>query len=133
MEKEIMCGNNAPVNLDTVNNIRQFVLEYNNKEDVLFLHSKPTTDAMSFDWDGEFWIRFNPNNGEIVGIEIEDFERCFLERHLELKQVWSSGKSRTYRRKVDIHRDDFIQRLLDLFLSIFSCHPTQIEMKLVRA
>jgi hypothetical protein len=44
---------------------------------------------MSLDVDDELWVRFDPDTGEIVGFEVEDFKRIFLKRNPELHQSWA--------------------------------------------
>lgn len=53
---------------------------------VLFAENQPAT---SHDVDGELWIRYDSCNGDIVGIEVDDFEQLFLVKtHPELAQGW---------------------------------------------
>ena len=53
---------------------------------VLFAENRPAT---SQDVKGELWIRYDSRTGEIIGIEVDDFEQLFLaELHPELAQGW---------------------------------------------
>jgi uncharacterized protein YuzE len=72
------------IDWDTLPNTLNFETKYDKAEDILFLHSKDDRPAISVDCDGEFWVRIDPHNGEILGIEIEDFKRVFLKKHPEL-------------------------------------------------
>jgi len=65
-------------------------IEVTYQEDSLFF-GKPRP-AVSIDCDGEFWIRVDPSTGEIVGLEIEDFESVFLKKHPELQRTWQEAK-----------------------------------------
>lgn len=69
------------VNFDTLANIRKFESCYNKKADALLLQIEPPLPATSVDWEGELWIRINPETGEITGIEIENFKRCFAKKY----------------------------------------------------
>ena len=53
---------------------------------VLFAENRP---ASSQDVKGELWIRYDSHTGDIIGIEVDDFEQQFLaELHPELAQGW---------------------------------------------
>ena len=45
---------------------------------VLFQENRP---ASSLDVDGELWVRYDPESGDVIGVEIEDFEQFFLEKY----------------------------------------------------
>ena len=75
MDKTVM------IDWKTVNNILSFEAQYNSKSDVFLMQSKEDRPAVSVDCDGEYWVRVDPETGEILGIEIEDFKRIFLKRH----------------------------------------------------
>ena len=66
---------------------------------VLFAENRPAT---SQDVKGELWIRYDSLTGDIIGIEVDDFEQLFLaELHPELAQGWKAlkpdGKGGTHR------------------------------------
>lgn len=75
------------INFDTLENIREFECCYNKKADALFLQVEPPLPATSVDWDGELWIRINPETGEITGIEIENFKRFFVKKYPFIKSI----------------------------------------------
>ena len=57
---------------------------------VLFVDNRPAT---SQDVKGELWIRYDSHTGEVIGIEIDDFEQLFLaEFHPELAYGWKTLK-----------------------------------------
>lgn len=116
------------VDLNTIKNIDNFELFYHGKEDTLFLRP-----AVSLDWNGEFWIRFDPKAGEIVGIEIDAFEKYFLKIHPELMKAWNEVKPNFYRRKTNSHKRGFIHALLKFLQEFLRNHPQQIEMKMIPA
>jgi len=79
MDKKI-----APINWNTKKNVLQFDVHYNEKTDTLLAQGKIPIPAVSVDCGGEYWIRINPETGEIVGVEIEQFKRVFLKKHKKL-------------------------------------------------
>jgi len=97
MDKKV---NGIPINWETRGNILKFEVEYNEKRDLFFAYSTEERDAVSVDCHGEFWLRIDPQNGEILGIEIEDFKKIFLKKHPDI----CKGKS-SYIRPIA----DFIQ------------------------
>ena len=65
---------NLHLDISTIKNITEYTLTYHEDEDTLFIRPSIPRPATSFDWNGELWIRVDPINGEIVGLEIDDFE-----------------------------------------------------------
>lgn len=77
----------------TLSNIFDFTVDYNEETDILYLQSKDERPAVSVDCDGEFWCRVDPKTGEILGIEIEDFQSVYLKKHPEIiKQMTADVK-----------------------------------------
>jgi len=66
-------------------NAKDFDIEYDAKYDTLYAHLKTPPPAVSYDCGGEFWLRVNPENGEIVGFEIEAYRKSFLRKYKDLK------------------------------------------------
>jgi uncharacterized protein YuzE len=87
MNKDIKAAN---INWNTKNNILKCKAEYNQKRDILLIYSEEDIPAISVDCGGEYWVRIDPRNGDILGIEIEDFKRIFLKKHPELVKEKSS-------------------------------------------
>ena len=63
-------------------------VRYNKERDVLIMTVSTLGPAVSLDVDGEFWVRVVPEAREVVGVEIEDFERVFLKNHPEVVADW---------------------------------------------
>ena len=84
MGREVIELNSPQIDFTTINNLKNFVPVYHKDEDTFFLRPDKPRPATSFDWDGEIWIRIDPQNGEIVGLEIDDFESIFLKKYPEL-------------------------------------------------
>ena len=68
---------NLQLDWKSLTNLMSGTTIYHADEDTFLLRQKKPQPATSFDWDGELWIRCNPQTGEIVGIEIENFEQIF--------------------------------------------------------
>ena len=69
------------IDWNTGKNILDFDGAYDKKSDILSMHSKENRPAVSVDLAGEIWVRIDPQTGEIIGIEIEDFKNVFLKKH----------------------------------------------------
>jgi len=75
---------NYKIDWDTVDNILTFDVDYDEESDTLFMQSTELLPAVSVDCDEEVWFRVDPKTGEILGIEIEGFQKVFLKKHPEL-------------------------------------------------
>lgn len=121
---------NAPqIDLKTMENLKTFEIVYNNVEDILFARPGVPRPATSFDWDGEIWVRIDPVTGEIVGLEIDDFESVFLKKHPDLAKAWQEAKSLSSRKRTNKYEDDswasFRRIIYAFFNEFFSNNPTQ--------
>ena len=81
MVKELKTIN---IDWDTVRNLQDFEAHYDKKTDMLLIQTNEDRYAVSVDCDGEFWVRVDPKNGEILGIEIEDFKKVFLKKYAKM-------------------------------------------------
>ena len=59
-------------------------LAYDPHYDVMKIIIGEPRPAISVDLAGEMWLRMDPQTGEILGFEIEDFEKVFVRNHREL-------------------------------------------------
>lgn len=118
-----------------VDRIKTFYPVYHNDEDVLFLRPDTPQPATSFDLEGELWIRVNPGTGEIVGLEIEDFEKIFLKKHPEIAQAWAEAKPvcrrKTKKKDTDMTWESFLLIILDFFLAFLKENPQQAELNIM--
>ena len=56
---------------------------------VLFAENRPAT-SLDTNVEGELLIRYDPETSEVVGVEIEGFERFFIgKHHPELANAWA--------------------------------------------
>lgn len=115
----------------TLDRIRTFQLVYHDDEDVLFLQPDTPRPATSFDLEGKVWVRVDPETGEVVGLEIEDYEAVFLKRYPEIAQAWAEAKPSCRRKKRGKDRDttweSFLLIMVNFFLTFFRENPHQAE------
>jgi len=120
---------NIQFDFGTIKNIKDFVLSYHKDRDILFIRPDKPRPATSFDWNGEIWVRVNPENGEIVGLEIDDFETIFLKKYPEVAVAWESVRPSFYRMRARINRasawESFSKILLNFLLTFFKENPYQ--------
>ena len=62
--------------------------------------------------DGEFWLRADPETGEVCGVEIEDFEAVYLKKHPELAVIWSEAEGHERPQLPAEVRIPFVERIL---------------------
>jgi uncharacterized protein YuzE len=115
---------NIQLDLNTIKNITHFVLTYHEDEDTLFIRPSMPQPATSFDWNGEIWIRVNPTNGEVVGLEIDDFEAIFLKKYPEIAVAWESVKPSCHKKHASRNQESawesFSKIILNFLLSFFN-------------
>ena len=122
------------LNYSTIGNIRRFTVVYHDDEDTLFLHPDTPRAATSYDWDGEIWLRVDPTNGELVGLEIDDFEAVFVQKHPEIARVWKDARHLCGRKRTTVREqsgwDEFIRIVLELLSGILRDPPQQGRLNL---
>lgn len=133
--RNVIHTENMKIDFDTISNISDFVLTYHEEEDTLFIRPSVPRPATSFDWNGEIWIRVDPTTGEILGLEIDDFEAIFLKKYPEISVAWESVKP-TCRKKVRHSNQDktwesFSKIVLNFFLKFFSENTYQSSFSVV--
>ena len=125
------------VDFSTLDKIKTFHPVYHEAEDVFFLRPDTPRPATSFDLEGEVWIRFDPETGEIVGLEIDDFEAIFLRKHPEVARAWAETKPSCHRkatkRGIDMTGDSFLLIIVNFLLAFVREVPRQIELDIVPA
>lgn len=125
------------INFETVNKLKHLMPSYDKKFDTFFITPNPPVSAVSIDWDGEIWIRV-ASNGDIVGLEVENFEKVFLAKNPELIPSWKQFKHicleneklflrRSASKKADIC-ELFLKILLNFISELFRTHPQQQEL-----
>lgn len=71
-------------------NARDLVFDYDARGDGLSVSLPDPGPAVSIDLDENAWARIVPTSGEVVGYEVEAFERDFLPRQPALAQLWQA-------------------------------------------
>jgi len=104
------------IDFDTIKNVIDFIPIYHGKEDTFFLRPEESKSAVSFDWNGDIWLRINPGNGEIVGFQIDDFESVFLKKYPELANAWKEVKPLCHRKKKTQTEETFWEAFLKIIL-----------------
>lgn len=104
------------IDFDTLKNVIDFIPIYHSDEDILFLRPNESKSAVSFDWNGDIWLRINPSNGEIVGFQIDDFESIFLKKYPELANAWKEVKPLCHRKKITQTEETFWEAFLRIIL-----------------
>lgn len=111
-------------------NLLSLIPSYHQQEDTFFATLEPPTPAVSYDVDGELWIRYDPKTKEIVGFEIENFESIFLKKHPEISRLWKETKPFCVRRKTRSSDSDicdaFIRILVEFFTNFLNDNPQQL-------
>lgn len=125
---------NITVDYSTIKNILDFVPVYHADEDTFFLRSERPEPAVSLDWDGDIWLRIKPDSGEIVGMEVEDFESVFLRKYPELGIAWREVKPLCRRRKQTAPEkanwQAFVRIILDFLQNLTKERPQQAQFSL---
>ena len=107
---------------------------YDKQRDILFIRQEPKRAGISLDIGGHLWVRFDPESGDVIGIEIEDFERVFLAKYPEMKLGWDQLKPRiTKIKKPDKSKViEYLHLLLMFVRDMVNYHPHQTELPPVR-
>lgn len=106
---------------------------YNARVDTLCLSLTPKRPGVSLDVGGHYWIRFDPETHEVIGVEVEDFERVFLARYPELALSWREVKPAIVKRrkaKDDGPVGDYLRLLYKWLNDALQNHPQQLDMML---
>jgi len=126
------------IDLKTLSNIKDFGIVYHKDIDTLFFRGAERRPAASIDWNGEIWIRIDPISGEVVGMEIEDFEAVFLKKHPEIAVAWYESRP-AGRRFMGIRRpkdsekvvsEPFGRIVVNFLMVFFHSTPFQVGLSL---
>ena len=81
----------------------------------------------------KFGLGVDPENGEVVGLEIDDFEAIFLKRHPELAEAWAEVKPRRHRKKVREYTESFVLIIFNFLQAFLRDNPQQTGLDVVPA
>ena len=81
----------------TAESAASFELSYDVQMDVLYVRSEPPPPALSLPVGQCIWLRYDPETLEIVGMEVEAFEKTFLVQNPDLNDGWEQLKPRITR------------------------------------
>ncbi len=121
-------------NENTMTNLKGVIPVYHSDEDILLIRPENPRPAVSYDLEGELWLRFDPSTKEVFGIEIENFESVFLKKHPEVAKIWKDVKPFCIQKRTRTADEDicesFIRILLNLFDDLFAKNPQQTSFGL---
>ena len=125
------------LDLNTLPEIKDFGIIYQKDTDTLFFRGAESRPAVSIDWDGEIWIRVDPTNGKVLGLEIEDFASVFLKKYPELSQAWYETRPIQHRLKIrrtetgeKVSSESFLRIIFSFLMSFFTNKPCQVSLSL---
>ena len=97
--------------------ILAFQFAYDQERDTLFLREEPKRAAVSLPMGQDAWVRYDPQTLEIVGVEVEDFEKVFLVHHPELRATWERVRPHVTKRR-SRHSEDTMERSSSLIREV---------------
>lgn len=115
------------MDLHTIENLRHTIPVYHKREDVLFLRPSNPRPATSIDCNGEMWIRVDPTTGDIVGLEIENFEAIFIKNHPQIAEAWRKDKPRFCQNRRKSTSVSFLSIIVDLLSTLLQKNPQQLS------
>ena len=120
---------NTSIDLNTLKNVKNFELTYHDGDDTLFIRPATARPATSLDWEGELWVRVDVETGEVVGLEIDDFEAVFLKKYPSLAKAWQEVKPLCHRKRTkkyeDTSWDSFLRIIFEFLIQFFKDKPAQ--------
>ena len=72
------------IDWNTLDNLLGYSCSYDKRTDTLLIQTNEKRPAVSVDCDGDLWMRVDPETGEILGVEIEDFKKIFLKKYAKI-------------------------------------------------
>ena len=68
---------------------------YDQNLDTFFVHVGPQArPGVSLYLNDEIYIRYDPQTGEVIGLQVENWERVFLKHHPQAASQWQATTSR---------------------------------------
>ena len=119
------------INIPTLNidpdAFAKYQRSYDAERDIFFVYKVPKQGAISLDIGGHLWLRYAPESGEVIGMEIEDFEEVFLAKYPEMRLAWKKVKPRFVKpaKKKAKSAAEYIRMLILFIKGIMREHPHQ--------
>ena len=124
------------IKFDTIENLQTYKPVYRKDIDVFYLRPEPNRPATSYDINGLIWLRIDIETGDIVGIQIDDFESVFLKKYPKLAKAWKEAKplySQKTNKLGDNSKGPFMLIIIDLLKSLFADCPQHLSAEIVPA
>lgn len=120
---------NPQVNFNTINDLKGLMPVYHQEYDTFYLRGEKPRPATSYDLNGTAWLRVDVESGDIVGLQIDDFESVFLKKYPELAKAWKEVKPLCVRpksRKCPVDAEEsFLLIIINFLLTLFRDNPQQ--------
>jgi hypothetical protein len=121
---------NGMIDIPSLNwpaDLKEATYSYDKSRDVLFVRHGEKRPAVSLDVGGHFWVRFEPETGDVIGIEIEDFEQVFLAKYPEARMAWQEIKPKITKRfrRQNNSISEYLRFLLLFVQKLMNDHPHQ--------
>lgn len=111
------------INLQSFKNLKNITIVYDDGVDTLYVRPRLPRSATSYDWQGEIWLRVDIETGDVVGLEIADFENVFLKKHPELAPAWREAKKQCHHKRIKKEDkecwESFIRMIFEFFQELF--------------
>jgi len=124
------------IKFNTVENSQTYKPVYRKDMDVFYLRLEPNRPATSYDLNGLVWLRIDIATGDIVGIQIDDFESVFLKKYPKLAKAWKEAKplyAQKTNKRGEISKGPFILIIIDFLKSLSADCPQQLRAEIVPA
>lgn len=137
MDSTVIKIDSPQVKFETINNLKKLKPIYNTKYDTFFLRSDKPQPATSYDLNGMMWLRVDVVTGEVIGLQIDNFESVFIKKYPELAKAWKEAKPVCVRAKskkcTDDMRESFLLIIINFVLTFFRDNPNQGSFSLLPA
>ena len=111
---------NPEIDFATLANLPKYTPIYCRNEDTFFVRPDEPQPATSVDWNGELWIRVNPDTGEVLGLEIEDFESVFLKKYPDLAKAWHDLKPFCFHKNTKKGKESLLETFIRILVQFVS-------------
>lgn len=124
------------INLNSLENLGLSTIIYRKNIDTFYLHLKTDCPATSYDLEGILWLRVDIQTGDIIGIQIDDFESVFLNKYPEVAKAWDEAKMFNNKKlSPGEHnpKSSFLLTIINLLKSLLTNYTPQSRAEIVPA